>query len=103
MNSSVTQSPAMAGRYIVLALIAALALVPFLAPKYMVNLLTEILIFGLLAASLDLVLGYTGLASLGHAAFFGAGAYTVGILAVKGHCTSAVSYTHLTLPTTERV
>jgi branched-chain amino acid transport system permease protein len=78
-------------RYIVLVLIVALALVPFLAPKYVVNLLTEILIFGLLAASLDLVLGYTGLASLGHAAFFGAGAYTVGILAVKVQCTSVLS------------
>lgn len=90
MNSSVTESSATAVRYIVLALIVALALVPFLAPKYMVNLLTEILIFGLLAASLDLVLGYTGLASLGHAAFFGAGAYTVGILAVKAQCTSVL-------------
>jgi len=39
------------------------------------------ILFGL---SLDLVLGYAGIVTLGHAAFFGAGAYTAGILAVNG-------------------
>lgn len=73
-----------------LVLVVALCLVPLFAQKYTVTLITEILIFGLLAASLDLCLGYTGLASLGHAAFFGAGAYTVGVLAVKAQCTSAL-------------
>ena len=48
---------------------------------YMVSLFTRILIYALAAASLDLILGYGGLVSLGHAAFFGAGAYAVGILA----------------------
>ena len=42
---------------------------------------TQVLITILLALSLDLVLGYAGIVTLGHAAFFGAGAYTVGILA----------------------
>jgi len=41
---------------------------------------TQILILVLFALSLDLVLGYAGIVTLGHAAFFGAGAYTVGIL-----------------------
>ena len=36
----------------------------------------------LFALSLDLVLGYAGIVTLGHAAFFGAGAYTVGMLAI---------------------
>ena len=45
---------------------------------------TRILIYAMAAASLNLVLGYGGMVSFGHAAFFGAGAYIVGILAVEG-------------------
>jgi branched-chain amino acid transport system permease protein len=44
-------------------------------------LLTEIAIWGLFAVSLDLILGYAGIISLGHAAFFGVGAYAAGLLA----------------------
>jgi branched-chain amino acid transport system permease protein len=47
-------------------------------------LLTEIAILGLFALSLDLILGYAGIVSLGHAAFFGLGAYVAGILAQNG-------------------
>ena len=55
----------------------------FLAPGYLV-LGSQILIVALFALSLDLILGYAGILSLGHAAFFGVGAYTAGILAVHG-------------------
>jgi branched-chain amino acid transport system permease protein len=55
----------------------------FLFPGYLV-LGSQILIVGLFAVSLDLILGYTGIVSLGHAAFFGIGAYTAGLLAVHG-------------------
>jgi branched-chain amino acid transport system permease protein len=55
----------------------------FLFPNYLV-LGSQILIVALFALSLDLVLGYAGIVSLGHAAFFGAGAYTAGLLAVHG-------------------
>ena len=55
----------------------------FLFPDYLV-LATQILIAGLFAVSLDLILGYAGIVSLGHAAFFGVGAYTAGLLAVHG-------------------
>ena len=48
-----------------------------------INLLTETLIFGLFAMSLDLLLGYTGLVSFGHAAYFGLGAYAAGILTAQ--------------------
>lgn len=48
-------------------------------------LLNQAAIFGLFALSLDLVLGYAGIVSLGHAAFFGLGAYAAGILARAGH------------------
>jgi branched-chain amino acid transport system permease protein len=52
---------------------------PFLS-AYWVGLLTQIVILGILAMSLDLLIGYTGLPSLGHAGFFGVAAYGVGIL-----------------------
>lgn len=55
----------------------------FLLPERR-SLINEIAIAGLFAMSLDLVLGYGGIVSLGHAAFFGFGAYLVGILAKAG-------------------
>jgi branched-chain amino acid transport system permease protein len=55
----------------------------FLFPAYLV-LISQIMIAGLFALSLDLVLGYAGIVSLGHAAFFGLGAYTAGLLAAHG-------------------
>ncbi len=59
--------------------VAALAAF-FLFPRYLA-FGTEVLIVILFALSLDLVLGYAGIVTLGHAAFFGAGAYTVAMLA----------------------
>ena len=47
-------------------------------------ILTEIAWLALFALSLDLILGYAGIVSLGHAAFFGVGAYSAGLLAVHG-------------------
>ena len=52
---------------------------------------TEVLITALFALSLDLVLGYAGIVTLGHAAFFGAGAYTVGMLAKHGIWTEPIT------------
>ena len=64
-------------------LLAALAIYPFAVPPYLLSLLTEVLIYGIFAMSLDLILGYAGLVSFGHAAFFGVGAYVAGIAAVR--------------------
>ncbi|HEX4781239.1 MAG TPA: branched-chain amino acid ABC transporter permease [Usitatibacter sp.] len=55
----------------------------FLLPGYLV-MGSQILIVALFALSLDLILGYAGIVSLGHAAFFGVGAYTAGLLSVYG-------------------
>jgi branched-chain amino acid transport system permease protein len=55
----------------------------FAFPGHLV-LLSQVMITGLFALSLDLILGYAGIVSLGHAAFFGLGAYTAGLLAVHG-------------------
>jgi branched-chain amino acid transport system permease protein len=51
---------------------------------FYVSLASRILIYAIAATSLNLVLGYGGMVSFGHAAFFGAGAFVVGILAVEG-------------------
>jgi len=55
---------------------------PFLS-SFLLTLVTQALIYAIVAMSLDIILGYTGLASLGHAAYFGLGAYSVGILATR--------------------
>ena len=63
----------------VLAAVAlALLLLPQFASAYFRSMLTEILIYGLFALSLNVLFGYTGLFSLGHGAFFGLGAYLAG-------------------------
>lgn len=62
--------------------LATLVVAP-LFPGYLV-LGSQVLIVGLFALSLDLILGYAGIVSLGHAAFFGLGAYVAGLLAVHG-------------------
>jgi branched-chain amino acid transport system permease protein len=55
----------------------------FLFPsRYLI--MTDILRLALFALSLDLILGYAGIVSLGHAAFFGVGAYSAGLLALHG-------------------
>lgn len=64
-----------------LLLCLALALVP-LGGIYLTGVIAEILIFGIFAMSLGLLIGYTGLMSFGHAAFFGISTYTVIALGV---------------------
>lgn len=72
-----------------LLIFAVLALVPVVAPllgggSYPLTVAGRIMIFAIAAVSLDLILGYGGLVSFGHAAFIGLGAYAVGILADAG-------------------
>lgn len=62
--------------------LAAFAAIPVFPDRHLI--LNEIAILGLFALSLDLILGYAGIMSLGHAAFFGVGAYAAGILARMG-------------------
>ena len=62
--------------------IAAAASLFLLPERHLI--LNEIVILGLFAVSLDLILGYAGILSLGHAAFFGLGAYVAGLLAKHG-------------------
>lgn len=70
------------------AILVLLALVPQISQaigeSYYVTIVTRILIFGLAASSLNLILGYGGLVSFGHALYLGVGAYTVGLLTLYG-------------------
>jgi len=67
----------------VAALVVAVAVFPAVAAKYPVKLLQEILIWGIFAMSLDLLMGYAGMVSLGHSAFFGIGGYVAALALLK--------------------
>ncbi len=69
------------GTIVLLACLVALALLPLVAEKYYIQLFTKIMLMAIFAMSLDLLVGYTGLVSLGHAAFFGLAGYTLAFAA----------------------
>ena len=70
----------MTGRLLAFAaVLACLAAFPLLFAPYPVRLLQEILIWGVFAMSLDLLMGYAGMVSFGHSAFFGIGAYVAAV------------------------
>ena len=68
----------------ILALAALPAIVSALDQPYYLELARRVLIFAIAAVSLDLILGYGGMVSFGHAAYLGIGGYAVGILAFYG-------------------
>ncbi len=67
----------------IVMVVAAIAVLPLVAGPYPVKLVQEILIWGIFAMSLDLLMGYAGMVSFGHSAFFGIGAYTAALLLSK--------------------
>lgn len=82
--------------WFVLLLLVLLAAFPLAAPAlgldFYVSFVRRILIYALVATSLNLILGYGGMIALGHAAFFGAGAYAVAILAEAGVDSALVAW-----------
>ena len=62
-----------------------LIVVPFISPAYYTMLLSYGLIYAIAALGFNLLLGYTGLLSFGHSAYFGVGAYTVGLMVKYMH------------------
>ena len=70
-------------RVIIGAIIALLALFPLAGATFYTELVTKVMILAIFAMSLDLLVGYTGMVSFGHAAYYGIGAYTLGLLAPK--------------------
>jgi branched-chain amino acid transport system permease protein len=73
-------------------LLPFLVLLPFVLSSYHLQLATKMLIFALFAMSLDLLLGYAGMASLGHAAFFGVAAYTMALLLVRANIDARLAF-----------
>ena len=67
---------------LIIAFLILVVMPPFYT-SYWITLFTQMLIYGILAMSLDVLLGYTGLSSFGHAGFFGSSAYVVAILATR--------------------
>jgi branched-chain amino acid transport system permease protein len=65
------------------AVLASLLAAPLVLGEYARSVATEILLFGIFAMSLNLLLGFTGLISFGHAAFFGLGAYSVAVFGAQ--------------------
>ena len=76
---------------LIVAGLALAAAVPLLAGEFWVTLLSQIMIFGLLALSADLLLGNAGLFSLCHASFFAVAAYTTAILQVRYGASTALA------------
>ena len=77
------------------AIFLVLACVPLLAPLigagYVLSFAARVMIFAIAAVALDLLVGYAGLISFGHAAFVGIGAYAVGILSAHGISDALIS------------
>jgi branched-chain amino acid transport system permease protein len=71
-------------RTVVCMTLVGLAALPLMGELFYTRLFTRILIYAMVACSLDLILGYGGMVSFGHAAFVGAGAYAVAILGQHG-------------------
>ena len=70
-------------RIVLVAVLALLAFFPFVGATFYAELVTKVMILAIFALSLDLLVGYTGLVSFGHAAYYGIGAYVLGLLTPK--------------------
>src|SRR5262245_56684598 len=81
---------------VVAALLIFLALVPVYAARsgnvFLLTLFTRIIILAIAATSLNLILGYGGMVSFGHAVYLGLGGYAVGILAHEGNSSGFVQW-----------
>jgi branched-chain amino acid transport system permease protein len=72
------------GHWVLLTLFVAILFIPLSGEVFFVRLATRTLVFAILAISLNLLVGYGGMVSFGHAAFVGLGAYTAAILTFHG-------------------
>jgi branched-chain amino acid transport system permease protein len=72
------------GEWVLVVALAAMLAVPLTGDAFYIRLATRILVFGIIAMGLNVIVGYAGLVSFGHAAFVGVGAYAVAILNFHG-------------------
>ncbi len=86
----------MTRRWLPLAVLVAAAAFPLVAKplgwEFYIGFASRIMIYALAASSLNLVLGYGGMVSFGHAAFVGAGAYTIAILMAEGVASAWIAW-----------
>jgi ABC-type branched-subunit amino acid transport system ATPase component/ABC-type branched-subunit amino acid transport system permease subunit len=83
---TVLRAPAATRRWraaLILCLLLAAVVAPPYLPPFLLTVVMLSLVYAMLAMSLDVLMGYTGMESLGQAAFFGIGAYTVGIITTR--------------------
>ncbi len=73
---------------LLLAAVAGLGLFPFVSDEFYLELFTHLMVLGIFAMSLDLLIGYTGLVSFGHAAFFGLAGYLLAIITPESEAMS---------------
>jgi branched-chain amino acid transport system permease protein len=94
VGSDQTKIAGMTGRAILLVLIvlAIAAVLPFVLSNYQVGLATEMLIFGMLAMSIDILAGFAGRTSLGHGAIFGVSGYVVVYASAQAGLPPAVAF-----------
>jgi branched-chain amino acid transport system permease protein len=89
-------SPGRLRRALPWLLLAAALAFPWVAQaldqSFYIGVLRRVLIFAIAASSLNFILGYGGMVSLGHAAFFGVGAYTVAVLATEGIASAWIAW-----------
>ncbi len=86
MGRATSQSRTVAS--LLLAAVAGLALFPFASDEFYLELFTHIMVLGIFAMSLDLLIGFTGLVSFGHAAFFGLAGYLLAIITPESEAMS---------------
>ena len=94
MNGTSAVNGARRRHLVLAAFLVALGLYPLAASGFYVELVTKVMILAIFAMSLDLLVGYTGLVSFGHAAFFGVGAYALALVTPRYEAASL----WLTLP-----
>jgi branched-chain amino acid transport system permease protein len=78
--------------WVIIVILVLVGLIPLSGSRFYVFLVTDIMIFGLFAISLNLLLGYTGLVSFGQAAYFGIGAYTCALLMKKAGVAFVIAF-----------
>ncbi len=74
------------------AVVLVLVVLPPVLPTYVVILLSQTMVYAMVAMSLDVLIGYTNLGSLGHATYFAIGAFATAILETKYKAGFAVSF-----------
>src|SRR2546423_7005803 len=78
-------------RLLLVVLLIAAVVAPHVVSRFYLDVLLQIMIFGLFAMSMDMLIGYTGLVTLGHAGIYGVAAYVIAFPASQQHSDAALA------------